>query len=54
MTSHDELQLILFLVILLLSARPLGLYFQRVFDGERTILHFLFSRLETAIYNFCG
>ena len=38
MFAQDYVQLALFLVILALTAKPLGIYLERVFDGSRTWL----------------
>src|SRR5579871_3833120 len=54
MTTRDYLQLILYTCVLLATAKPLGLYMQRVFDGTRTFLHPVFSKLENAIYRACS
>jgi K+-transporting ATPase ATPase A chain len=51
MSFIDYLQLILFLAVLLATAKPLGLYIERVLKGERTFLHFLFGKLEKGIYS---
>ena len=50
MTTQDFLQLALFLVILLASAKPLGIYMDRVFEGEKTVLSRIFAPLERWIY----
>jgi len=53
MTGRDFFQLGLFLVVLLATAKPLGLFMQRVFGGEKTFLHSFFGRIENLIYRFC-
>ena len=47
-------QLLLWLVLLLVSVRPLGSYMHRVFVGETTILSTLLRPIETALYRMAG
>jgi K+-transporting ATPase ATPase A chain len=54
MSPRDYLQVLLFLGILLASAKPLGLFMQKVFNGEKTFLHPILGKLEFLIYKFCG
>ncbi len=53
MTERDFFQLGLFLIVLLVTAKPLGLFMQRVFSGEKTFLHSIFGKFENLIYRFC-
>lgn len=48
--NADILQMLLFLVLLLLLAVPLGRYMARVFTGERTWLDPVLKPLENLIY----
>lgn len=52
--NMDTLQLVLFLVLLLLLAVPLGRYMARVFSGERTFLDPVLKPLEGLIYRLTG
>jgi potassium-transporting ATPase potassium-binding subunit len=54
MTSRDYSQLVLLIAILLLTAKPLGLYFLRVFGGEKTFLHKFLGPIENFIYRIAG
>ena len=54
MTANGVLQLLLYLVVLLLLAKPLGAYMARVYDGRRVALDRLLGRLERLIYRLCG
>jgi K+-transporting ATPase ATPase A chain len=47
------LQIVVFLVLLGLIARPLGTYMASVYNGERTFLHPVLRPVERAIYRFC-
>jgi len=48
------LQIVVFLVLLGLIAKPLGTYMTHVYRGERTFLHFLLRPVERLIYRVCG
>jgi len=48
------LQIIVFIVLLGLIAKPLGTYMAHVYRGERTFLHFLLRPVERLIYRVCG
>ena len=50
MTSNGWVQILLFSLVLLASAKPLGLYLMRVFDGSIGFLR----RIEQPIYRICG
>jgi K+-transporting ATPase ATPase A chain len=54
MTFSAMTQLLLWLVLLLVTVRPLGGYMQRVFTGEATPLSPLFRPIETALYCLAG
>lgn len=47
-------QILIYLVLLILMAFPLGSYMARVFQGERTMLDPLARPLERLIYRFAG
>ena len=48
------LQIVVFLVLLGLIAKPLGTFMAHVYRGERTFLHFLLRPVERFIYRVCG
>ena len=54
MTANGVLQLLLYLVVLLLLARPLGAYMARVYDGRPIWLDRALGWLERLIYRLCG
>ncbi len=54
MNAYSWLQLILYIVVLLLLAWPLGIYMARVYQGERTFLDWLFRPIERFIYRLAG
>ncbi len=53
-TANSWTQIIIFLVALLLLAKPLGGYIAKVFTGERTFLSPILGWLEKFTYKFCG
>ena len=54
MTASGILQLVLYLVVLLLLARPLGAYMARVYEGRRLALDRVLGWLERGLYRICG
>ena len=50
MSLRDFLQLALFTLILFLTAKPLGLYLEQVFDGKRNFLSRLMNPIERVFY----
>jgi potassium-transporting ATPase potassium-binding subunit len=54
MTSSGIVQLVVFVVVLLALAKPLGEYMARVYDGEARIAGKVFGPLERLIYHACG
>lgn len=55
MTGYGWLQILLYLAILLLLVKPLGLYMARVFEGRRIWgLSRLFRPVEKGLYRFAG
>ncbi len=52
--SHTWVQNLLFLVLLLVIAVPLGPFIARVMEGERTFLHPVLGPLERGIYRLMG
>ena len=54
MTSNDFIQLLVYFVVLILLAIPLGLYMAKVFQGEKTFMDKVMGPLERFIYLICG
>ncbi len=54
MTLNGVSQIVFFLVVLVLLAKPLGEFMARVFQGEKTFLHPVFGPIESLIYRLCG
>ena len=53
-TLNSVLQVLIFLVIVLLVTKPLGLYMYKIFNGERTWLSPVFVPVERFIYRLSG
>lgn len=54
MTSTGVLQIALFFALILLCAKPLGVYMAGVFEGQRTFLHPALRWLEVLAYKMIG
>ncbi len=54
MTANGWLQFALYSVILILTARPVGLFLTRVYEGGRTWLHPVLHPCERLLYRLCG
>jgi potassium-transporting ATPase potassium-binding subunit len=54
MTPFGWLQIILYLAILLLLVKPLGLFMARVYQGERTLLDPALRPVERFVYRLAG
>jgi K+-transporting ATPase ATPase A chain len=54
MTTVGVFQIVLFLALTLLCAKPLGAFMANVFEGRRTFLHPLFRWLEVLTYKVIG
>ena len=54
MTAEGSLQLLLYLALLTLAAKPLGLFMTAVYEGRRTWLTPVVGRVERAIYRVAG
>ena len=52
--SFGILQIVLYLVLLALIAKPLGTYMAHVYSGERTFLHPVLRPAERFIYRVCA
>lgn len=54
MTFNGIVQVVVFLSILILLAKPLGIYMARVFEGRPVVLNKWFLPIERLIYRLCG
>src|SRR5215468_9099809 len=54
MTGMGVFQIVLFLALILICAKPLGSYMARVFEGRRTFLHPVLRWLEVLTYKAAG
>ena len=52
--AYGILEIVVFLVILGLIAKPLGTYMAHVYQGERAFLHPVLRPVERLIYRLCG
>jgi len=50
MTFNGILQIAVYLILLTLLAKPMGVYLLKVYNGERTFLDFIFRPVERLIY----
>ena len=50
MTFNGILQILIFLVVIILLAKPVGIYLTRVYNGEKTFSDFIFRPIERLIY----
>jgi len=53
-TLNSVLQVVIFLLIVLLLTKPVGLYMYKIFNGERTWLSPVFVPVERFFYRLCG
>jgi K+-transporting ATPase ATPase A chain len=54
MTLNGWVQIALYVGVLVLCVKPLGLYMARVFNGERTFLDPVLRPVERLIYKVSG
>lgn len=54
MNIYSLLQIVLFMVVLLALAKPLGSYMAKVYQGERTFLNRIVEPIERFIYRISG
>jgi K+-transporting ATPase ATPase A chain len=54
MTAIGVYQILFFFLVILVCAKPLGLFMARLFEGQRTFLHPLLRPLERLIYKLSG
>ena len=53
-TLNSVLQVLIFLAIVLLITKPMGLYMTAIFSGRRTWLTPVFAPVERLFYRLCG
>ena len=54
MTANGILQIVVYLVVLLLLVKPLGLYMARVYQGQPIVIDRALRPVERLIYRLCG
>ena len=54
MTGNDIVQIVLFFGVLLLLAKPLGVYMARVYEGQPSGLDRVLGPVERFFYRICG
>jgi K+-transporting ATPase ATPase A chain len=54
MTAHGYLQIVVFFVVVVATAYPLGLYMARVYDNEPITLEKIFGPVERLLYRLAG
>src|SRR5882762_11224154 len=54
MTGSSWFQLILYIVVLLALAKPLGTFMANVYEGQRTFLHPVLEPVERVTYRLAG
>ena len=54
MTSNGWLQIAVFFGVILLTAKPMGLYMARVYEGKRTWLDPVLGPIERLLYRLTG
>jgi K+-transporting ATPase ATPase A chain len=54
MSTQAIFQIVLYLVVLLALAKPLGTYMAKVYQGERTFMSPVFGTMEQGIYRLAG
>ena len=54
MLPHSYLQIALYLVVLLVLVKPVGLYMARIYEGQNAWLNRLLAPVETSIYRISG
>jgi potassium-transporting ATPase potassium-binding subunit len=54
MSANGYLQLIVYVVVLLALAKPLGAYMARIYEGQPAVLNTVGAPIERFLYRFCG
>src|SRR5580698_3513934 len=54
MTANGWFQILFFFALVLVSAKPIGVYMTRVFEREKTFADVLFRPIERGLYKLAG
>ena len=54
MTTNGWLQIAVFFAVILVTAKPMGLYMARVYEGKRTWLDPVLGPIERLLYRLTG
>ncbi len=54
MTANGWFQIIFFFALVLVSAKPMGIYMAKVFERERTFADIIFRPIERLPYKLSG
>ena len=54
MTANGIFQILIYIAVLVLIAKPLGLYMARVYEGKPIILDRILGPFERVFYRLCG
>ena len=54
MTTNGILQIVIFFLVIVALAKPVGEFMAKLFDGKRTFLHPILRPLETLTYKLIG
>jgi len=54
MTTNGTLQIVLYMVVLIALAKPLGAYMADIYEGKPAILNQFGAPVERLIYRLCG
>jgi len=54
MTANGTLQIVVYLVVLIALAKPLGAYMARIYEGEPAVLNRIGAPFERLLYRVCG
>ncbi len=54
MTGNDIIQIVLYFGVLLLLAKPLGVYMARIYEGQASVLSPVLGPVERFFYRLCG
>jgi len=54
MNAHGILQIVVYFLIILALAKPVGSFMANIFEGKRTFLHPLLGWIEKLVYKVCG
>src|ERR1700738_1104945 len=54
MTQNGWFQIVLYIFVIFLVTKPIGVFMARVFSGERTFLDWLLRPVEKLVYRLTG